>query len=105
MSFKLTIMTPEGAVFDDDVDSFVAPASHGYFGVLTNHAPMVSLIGSGTLKVDALGDTRYFAVAGGIAEVTNAGATVLADLVKKVSSPDEAEIELDKLSGPAPDED
>lgn len=98
MSFNLKIMTPQGLVFEGEVSSFTAPGSNGYFGVLTSHAPMVSAIGTGVLKVDTGGDTQYYAVSGGITEITREGNIILADMVKKVSDPSEAETVLDELS-------
>ena len=49
--FHLSILTPEQAVFDGDVEYVEAPGSEGYFGVLAHHAAMVTALSSGTLKV------------------------------------------------------
>ena len=42
MPMRLTILTPEGACFDETVTSVVAPGAKGYFCVLPGHAPMVA---------------------------------------------------------------
>jgi len=102
MSFKLTIMTPQGLVFEGEVESFYAPGTKGYFGVLTDHAPMVAAIGGGVLKFEKEGETHYYAISGGVAEVNRKETTILADLIRKVSDAEEAEIELEEMSSPTP---
>ena len=81
-AFQLTILTPEKAVFEGSVEYVEAPGSEGYFGVLANHAPLVTGLASGTLKVrDAEGKPQSWQVSGGFFEVSHNKATVLADSV------------------------
>lgn len=81
--FKLSILTPEKAVFEGDVQYVHAPGTEGYFGVLVNHAAMVTALASGTLTVrDAAGVEQDWQVAGGFFEVSDNSATVLADAVE-----------------------
>jgi F-type H+-transporting ATPase subunit epsilon len=80
--FKLSILTPERAVFEGDVQYVEAPGTEGYFGVLAHHAAMVTALSAGTLKVrGADGAEERWDVAGGFFEVSNNTATVLADSV------------------------
>ena len=80
--FKLSILTPERAVFEGDVQYVQAPGTEGYFGVLAHHAALVSALASGTLTVRGAGGTEErWDVAGGFFEVSNNAATVLADSV------------------------
>ncbi len=72
--FKLSILTPERAVFEGDVQYVEAPGTEGYFGVLAHHAAMVTALG-------AEGAEERWDVAGGFFEVSNNTATVLADSV------------------------
>jgi F-type H+-transporting ATPase subunit epsilon len=102
MSFNLKIITPQGSVFEGDVESLYAPGTDGYFGVLSSHAPMVSAIGTGIMKVDKEGDIQYYVISGGVAEINREETTILAEIVRKVSGPDEAEIELEEISIPTP---
>jgi len=102
MSLNLKIMTPQGAFFEGEVESLSVPGINGYFGVLPNHAPMISAVGTGVLKIEKDGDLQYYVVSGGLAEITREETTVLADIIKKVSGPDEAEIELEELISPTP---
>ena len=81
-TFQLSILTPERSVYEGAVEYVEAPGSEGYFGVLANHAALVSGLGSGTLKVrDAEGATQSWKVSGGFFEVSHNKATVLADSV------------------------
>jgi len=49
--FHLSILTPEQSVFEGEVEYVEAPGSEGYFGVLANHAALVTGLAEGTLKV------------------------------------------------------
>ena len=83
--FKLSILTPEKTVFEGDVQYVEAPGTEGYFGVLANHAALVSALAGGTLTVRAAnGSEERWEVAGGFFEVSNNCATVLADAVGPV---------------------
>ena len=81
-TFQLSILTPERTVFEGAVEYVEAPGSEGYFGVLANHAALVTGLGEGTLKVrDADGTAQSWQVSGGFFEVSHNQATVLADSV------------------------
>jgi F-type H+-transporting ATPase subunit epsilon len=81
-TFQLSILTPEKSVYEGTVEYVEAPGSEGYFGVLANHAAMVTGLANGTLKVrDAAGATQSWHVSGGFFEVSHNKATVLADSV------------------------
>ncbi len=81
-SFQLSILTPEKTVFEGAVEYVEAPGTEGYFGVLSNHAAMVSGLAEGTLKVrGADGQQQSWRVSGGFFEVSNNQATVLADAI------------------------
>ncbi|WP_340077182.1 F0F1 ATP synthase subunit epsilon [Leptobacterium sp. I13] len=47
----LEIVTPEATLFSGDVDSVAVPGINGEFQMLNNHAPIVSLLGKGTVKI------------------------------------------------------
>lgn len=81
--FKLSVVTPEKVVFEQDVRSIVAPGSEGYLGVLTNHAPLITALTPGILKVvDSEQMTSEYCVSGGFLEVSGNVATVLADAIE-----------------------
>jgi F-type H+-transporting ATPase subunit epsilon len=89
--FKLSVVTPEKTVFEQDVRSIVAPGSEGYLGVLSNHAPLITALNPGTLAVvDVNGDEAFYSISGGFLEVSNNIATILAD---SIEIPDEIDID------------
>ncbi|MDA9316735.1 F0F1 ATP synthase subunit epsilon [Polaribacter sp.] len=47
----LEIVTPEAVLFSSEVDSIFVPGIHGEFQMLNNHAPVVSILKEGTVKV------------------------------------------------------
>lgn len=81
-TFELSILTPEKSVFEGTVEYVEAPGSEGYFGVLANHAALITALTSGSLKARlAGGGEEKWSVSGGFFEVSNNKATVLADSV------------------------
>ena len=75
----LEVITPERRVFEDDVDMVVAPASEGYVGILPHHAPLLALLGTGTLTVRRGGTSSAFRVAGGFLQVVGDSVRAVAD--------------------------
>ncbi|MEE2877743.1 MAG: F0F1 ATP synthase subunit epsilon [Pseudomonadota bacterium] len=75
-----SLVSPAKELFSGDVDHVIAPGSEGEFGVLVNHAPFMTTLKNGVVRV-LEGDTtkmRLF-VRGGFADVTPAGLTILAE--------------------------
>lgn len=82
--FKLSIVTPERPYFEAECRSIVVPGSEGYLGALTDHAPLITALVPGHLKViDAADRERHFAISGGFFEVSHNHATVLADAIEE----------------------
>ncbi len=78
--FQLSILTPEKAVFEGSVEYVQAPGTEGYFGVLANHAALVTALANGTLTVRHIGGREdHWTVSGGFFEVSQNRASVLAD--------------------------
>lgn len=76
----LEIITPDKKLYSGDVKSVVLPGSQGRFGVLNKHASMISSLKKGKIKiVDEKQETRYFEIAGGVAEVHKNKIIVLAE--------------------------
>lgn len=59
---KLEIVTPEGVIFDNDVEQVTVPGSEGEFGVLAGHAAVVSLLDAGVISLTR-GDKKEVSVA------------------------------------------
>jgi len=66
---KVSVISPERTLFDGEVESLTAPAFDGEVGVLTSHAPMMTLLGKGTLRLGPDGSNGKFAVEGGFMQV------------------------------------
>jgi F-type H+-transporting ATPase subunit epsilon len=67
----VSVISPEAILFEGSATSVVAPAFDGLVGILTNHAPMITALGRGTLRVEGDGGTRQFTVAGGFLQVVD----------------------------------
>jgi F-type H+-transporting ATPase subunit epsilon len=68
---RVSVISPERILFEGEVDSVVAPAFDGEVGILTAHAPMMTLLGKGTLKLGANGSQGAFDVEGGFLQVVD----------------------------------
>ena len=90
---NFALVSPEREVFHGEVDHVVVPGSEGEFGVSPNHAPVMSVIKPGALKVINEGAERRIFVNGGFADVTPEGLTVLAEEAIDLADVDPAQIE------------
>jgi F-type H+-transporting ATPase subunit epsilon len=68
---RVSVISPEASLYEGDAESVVAPAFDGEVGILTGHAPLMTLLGKGELRVGAGGNARRFAVEGGFLQVVN----------------------------------
>jgi F-type H+-transporting ATPase subunit epsilon len=83
MALHFELVTPARLVRSEDVHMVVVPGTEGEFGVLEGHAPFMSTIRDGAVKVYKTdgGAPEEIQVRGGFAEVSAAGLTVLAEHV------------------------
>jgi len=79
---RVTVISPEAAIFDGDADAVTAPAFDGQVGILPRHAPFMTLLGRGTLTVQAGGVSHRFQVDGGFLQAVNNTVRVVAEQVK-----------------------
>ena len=91
MPIKLEIVTPERLVFDETVDGVTLPGSEGELGVLPHHAPLVSTLGVGELRIRVGGQEEWFAIVGGFVQVLPDKVVVMAETADMAS-----EIDLEK---------
>ncbi|HEX6966948.1 MAG TPA: F0F1 ATP synthase subunit epsilon [Gemmatimonadaceae bacterium] len=68
---RVAVISPERTLYDGEATSVVAPAFDGEVGILIGHAPMLTLLGRGTLRVDREGTEQRFTVAGGFLQVVD----------------------------------
>ena len=80
-------------VFEGDVDIVVLPGTDGEMGILPHHAPLLTTLKIGIIKVRSAGKEEIFTVAGGVAEVQPDLVTVLADAAENVEEIDVARAE------------
>jgi len=91
MPILLEIVTPERLAYSDSVDSVVLPGIEGELGVLPHHAPLVSMLGVGELRIRKGGAEESFAIAGGFLQVRPDKVVVMAETADLAS-----EIDLEK---------
>jgi len=77
---KLQIITPDKEVFAGEVKLVQVPGSKGSFQVLVNHAPIISTLDAGEVKIiDNAGKTSRLSIGGGVIEVKNNNIIILAE--------------------------
>src|SRR5512142_3189048 len=88
MPIRCEIVSQDRTVFQGDVAMVVLPGAAGERGVLAHHAPVLTTLKYGVVKVRRAGKEEVFAVAGGVAEVQPEIVTVLADAAENVEEID-----------------
>ena len=91
MPIQLEIVTPERLAYSDQVDAVVLPGSEGELGVLPHHAPLVTTLGIGELRIRKGGAEESFAIVGGFLQVRPDKVVVMAETADMAS-----EIDLEK---------
>lgn len=91
MPLLLEIVTPEKSAYEDMVDSVQLPGIEGELGVLPHHAPLVSMLGVGELRIRKGGEEESFAIVGGFLQVRPDRVVVMAETADVAS-----EIDLEK---------
>lgn len=85
---RLDIVTPERKVYSDDVRYVIAPGGDGELGILPEHAPILTTLNIGIMRVEKDGHYTKFAVAGGFLEARNSKVVVLADAAERADDID-----------------
>ncbi|MEY5047154.1 MAG: synthase subunit epsilon [Bacteroidota bacterium] len=75
----LEVITPDKKIFEGEVVSAAFPGSLGSFEVLHNHAPIISSLDKGELRIKTNDGTRIFDIEGGVVEVLNNKIIVLTE--------------------------
>lgn len=79
-TFPLELVTPERVLFSEEVQSVRAPGINGSLGILARHAPMLTELTTGLIKLTlANGFDAYIATSGGFMEVSRQKVIILAD--------------------------
>ena len=88
MPIRCEIVSQDRLVWEGDADIVVVPGVAGEMGILPNHAPLLSTLKFGILKVRSKAEEELFTIAGGIIEVQPGLITVLADIAENVAEID-----------------
>jgi F-type H+-transporting ATPase subunit epsilon len=75
-ALKLTIATPEKKLFEGEADSVSVPGQEGQLTILAGHAPLLSSLSTGKIKVMTTSGEEAFEANGGLIEVNETGATI-----------------------------
>lgn len=112
MPIRCEIVSQDRLVWEGDADIVVLPGTDGEMGILPHHAPLLTTLQFGVIRVRAGGREEIFAVAGGVAEVQPEIVTVLADAAENVAEIDVARAQAAReraeemlKAGPPPDTD
>jgi F-type H+-transporting ATPase subunit epsilon len=90
---RLEIVTAEREVFSDEVDMVVAPGSEGELGILPRHAPLLTTLQPGALRLKKDGEETLMVVSGGFLQVYRDRVLVLADTAERADEIEEERAE------------
>jgi F-type H+-transporting ATPase subunit epsilon len=93
MPIRCEIVSQDRMVYAGDADMVLLPGTDGEMGILPHHAPLLTTLKFGVIKVKVKAQELFFTVAGGIAEVQPDLVTVLADAAENVEEIDTARAE------------
>ena len=91
-TFHFDLVSPEKLAFSGEVDQVDIPGTEGDFGVLAGHAPVIAGVRPGILTVKTGTEYQKLIVHGGIAEVSEKGLTVLAEVAASLEELDRAQL-------------
>jgi F-type H+-transporting ATPase subunit epsilon len=94
MPLKVEIVTAERLIYSEEgVDRLIVPGVEGELGVLTLHAPLLTMIQPGVMRIVKGSDEVEMAITGGFIEVRDNRVTILADAAERAEEIDEARAE------------
>jgi F-type H+-transporting ATPase subunit epsilon len=100
MSLNVRVITPDKVVWDADVDEVILPSSTGQIGILSDHAPLLTALDIGVMRLKSNTDWTSIVVMEGFAEVEDNKITILCNGAEEGSSIDlkTAQEELEKVT-------
>jgi F-type H+-transporting ATPase subunit epsilon len=93
MPIRCEIISQDRIVFQGEADMVVLPGADGEMGILPHHAPVLTTLKFGIIKVKSRGQEQFFTVAGGFAEIQPDVVNILADAAENVEEIDIARAE------------
>jgi F-type H+-transporting ATPase subunit epsilon len=92
-TLRFALVSPERELYSGDVDQVDAPGVEGEFGVLPRHAPFMTTLKSGVVRIHEAGRITPVFVRGGFADVTPAGLTILAEEAVRIADVDAVQLD------------
>jgi len=93
-AFRFELVSPEKLLLSDEIDEVIIPGSEGYMTVLERHAPVMTRLQAGIVRVKKAGQPdRAFVVFNGFADIAGKGCSVLAEQAIALKASDERELE------------
>ena len=92
-TLHLEIVTSEKTVFEGEVDMVTVPGRDGVMGVLANHAPVLSTLKPGELRIKRGNNVEEYAVGGGFVDIHDNKVIILADSAERADEIDAARAE------------
>ncbi|MFA6807439.1 MAG: F0F1 ATP synthase subunit epsilon [Eubacteriales bacterium] len=87
-TFNFKVVSPDGLVFDQEVEFVVVPGEEGELGVLPNHAPLIAGLNIGVIRYKVNNTEKMIAICGGFMEVADNKVSVLAESAECAESID-----------------
>nr|WP_295974284.1 F0F1 ATP synthase subunit epsilon [uncultured Bacillus sp.] len=87
-AFTVNVVTPDGPVYDSEVEMVIAKAKSGELGIMAGHIPLVAPLEIGAVRLKNGGNTELVAVSGGLLEVRPEKVTILAQAAEKAEEID-----------------
>jgi ATP synthase F1 epsilon subunit len=81
---KVSVISPERVLYEGAARGVIAPAFDGEVGILPMHAPLMTLLGRGILRVDTAGGEQRFQVDGGFLQVVDDAVRVVTEQASAV---------------------
>ena len=92
-TFDVSLVTPDGAVFEGEARMLIVPGAGGEIGVLARHAPLVAMLQAGEIRIRTNGEWQSFAAGAGYFKVQRDRAIVLVDDAVRAEDIDVAQAE------------
>jgi F-type H+-transporting ATPase subunit epsilon len=83
VTLTVRVITPDQMVWDASGDEVILPATSGQLGILTGHAPLLTALGTGVMRIKNQGKWFAIAIMGGFAEVENDEVTILVNRAER----------------------
>jgi len=85
-SLKVSVISPERVLFEGTARGVIAPAFDGEMGILPMHAPLMTLLGKGTLRLDTAEGEKRFGIEGGFLQIIDDQVRVVTEHATAISA-------------------